>query len=123
MSKNNQTYSLVDKIIRLALDELKPTDNVILHSDQENQYTSREYRKITEKNNIAPAMSKPSTPIDNSPVESFFSVLKSECLKHNNFDSFDSAIASVNDYLYYYNYERIQLRPGLTLFEIRSSFV
>ena len=123
MSKNNQTYSLVDKTIRSALAELKPTDKVILHSDQGNQYTSREYRKITEENNITPSMSKPGTPIDNSPVESFFSVLKSECLMHNNFDSFDSAIASIHDYIYYYNYERIQLRSGLTPFEIRSSFV
>lgn len=48
-------------------------------------------------------MSKPGAPIDNSPVESFLSVLKSECLKHNNFDSFDF----VHDYIYYYNYESI----------------
>ena len=39
MSKNNQTYSLVDKTIRSALADLKPTDKVILHSDQGNQYT------------------------------------------------------------------------------------
>ena len=114
-----QDYSLVDKTIKSALSTLSQNDNVILHSDQGYQYTSFNYYKITSKNNIIPSMSKPGTPIDNAPAESFFSILKSECINFESFDTFSQAISCIDDFIYFYNFQRIQLHSGLTPFQLR----
>ena len=118
----SQDYGLVDKTIRSALDTLNQTHNIILHSDQGYQYTSFNYHKITTENNIIPSMSKPGTPIDNSPVESFFSILKTECVKFQTFHTFDQAIDSINDYIYYYNHHRLQLKTGMSPASFRNLY-
>ncbi len=119
----NQKYSLVDKTIRSALKNTNLKDGVILHSDQGFQYTSFKYHKITSSNNIITSMSKPGTPIDNSPAESFFSTLKTECINRQTFYSFSQAIDSINDYIYYYNHHRLQLSTGMSPFDYRQSYL
>ena len=64
-------------------------------------------------------MSKPGTPIDNAPPESFFSILKSECINFESFDTFSQAISCIDDFIYFYNFQRIQLYSGLTPFQLR----
>lgn len=119
----NQSCNLVDKTIRLALKNTNLENNVILHSDQGFQYTSFKYRKITSSNNITTSMSKPGTPIDNSPAESFFSTLKTECINRQTFYSFSQAIDTINNYIYYYNHYRLQLSAGMSPFDYRQSYL
>ena len=38
-------------------------------------YTSHEYHKFLDKSAMIPSMSRPGTPIDNAPMESFFSTV------------------------------------------------
>jgi len=112
-----QDNSLVYRTIKKA--EKKLMDKPILHSDQGFQYTSRGYMKYAEKYSIKPSMSRAGTPLDNAPAEQFFSVLKTECIYRNKIDTFDQAKKLIDEYIYFYNYERIQIKTQSTPYEIR----
>ena len=53
-------------------------------------------------------------------MENFFGTLKSECLYRAHFSSRADVERLVSEYIHFYNYERINLKDGLTPFEIRS---
>jgi len=80
-----------------AIVTAKNAKGVILHSDQGFQYTSEEYRRICETNGVRIPMSRKGTPIDNSPIESFHSILKKETLYNNELKSIEEYVALVED--------------------------
>lgn len=55
-------------------------------------------------------MSRKGKCLDNSPVESFFGIMKSELLYLQKFDSMDEFKLALKDYIDYYNNDRIKLR-------------
>jgi len=58
-------------------------------------------------------MSRKGTPIDNSPMESFFGTLKSELLYNPLIDIKNCNIeVEIQNYIWYYNNERIQKSLG-----------
>ena len=59
-------------------------------------------------------MSRKGTPIDNSPMESFFSTLKSEVIYNPlvKIESYEDLIKELEEYFEYYNNERIQKGLG-----------
>ena len=59
-----------------AISKEKNVHELIIHSDQEFQYTSYEYKATCESNGIQISMSRKGTPIDDSPIESWHSLLK-----------------------------------------------
>lgn len=96
-------------------------NGLILHSDQGTQYTSSVYFDLTQKYGILPSMSRPGTPLDNSPMESFFGTLKTECLYRQRLANFEEAEQIINDYVHYYNYIRIRTKDQMTPYERRRS--
>ena len=114
-----QDFNLVGRTIQAALSAENPRQAVILHSDQGGQYRSYDYRDCTQEANIMPSMSAPRTPGDNACAENFFSILKAECMYLEKPQTPEEAESLVNDFIDYYNYERIQLRSGLTPYEER----
>ncbi len=92
---------------------------IILHSDQGAQYTSHEYHTYIEDLGITASMSKPGTPIDNAPIESFFSTLKVEWLPDTSHMSIEEIALDIDDYIEFYNEERIQLRMQMSPFDYR----
>jgi len=112
-----QNNALVYRTIQKAKREV--ADGLILHSDQGFQYTSHGYLNLTTQYGILPSMSRAGTPLDNAPVENFFGTLKVECIYRQKIQTFQQAESLVNDYIHFYNYERIQLKHGLTPFEKR----
>ena len=115
-----QDNAIVYRTIKKAKE--MAADGLILHSDQGFQYTSRGYSKLTQQYGILPSMSRAGTPLDNAPAENFFSILKTECINRRKIATFEEAKTLVNDYLYFYNYQRIQLKTKLTPFEKRCQF-
>lgn len=113
-----QDYSLVKNTIADAVSTEKPTSPLILHSDGGGQYRSYDYRGQTSENGITPSMSKPGTPGDNAMAENFFSIFKSECIYIEKPKTMDEAVVMTDEFLHYYNYERIQ-GNGLTPHEER----
>lgn len=94
-------------------------DGLILHSDQGYQYTSHAYANLITEYGILPSMSRPGTPLDNAPAENFFGILKTECLYRLKPQSADEARLIIDEYIHFYNYERIQLKTKLTPYEKR----
>lgn len=117
-----QSIQLVLNTIRQAKKKEKVTAELQLHSDQGFQYTSQGYFKLTQEYGITPSMSRRGNPYDNALAENFFSILKTECIHRMKFDSFEEARNAIADYIYFYNYQRIQTKTKLTPMEFRCQF-
>ena len=118
-----QNLSLVLNTIRAAKTKEKVTAELQLHSDQGFQYTSQAYFKLTQSYGITPAMSRRGNPYDNALAENFFSILKTECIHRVKLETFSEARQLIDEYIYFYNHQRIQLKTKLTPLEKRSQFV
>ena len=118
-----QNLSLVLNTIRAANTKEKVTAELQLHSDQGFQYTSQAYFKLTQSYGITPSMSRRGNPYDNALAENFFSILKTECIHRVKLETFSEARQLIDEYIYFYNHQRIQLKTKLTPLEKRSQFV
>ena len=103
-----------------ALQKEMVANGLILHSDQGSQYSSQAYYDLSQEYHFTPSMSKRGCPYDNASMENFFGTLKSECLHRMKFGSRKELEETVAQYVHFYNYERIQLKSGLTPYEIWS---
>ena len=118
-----QTVNLVLNTIRAAKRNEKVTAELQLHSDQGFQYTSQAYFKLTQAYGITPSMSRRGNPYDNALAENFFSILKTECVYRQKIATFDEARTLIDDYIFFYNHQRIQTKTKLTPLELRCQFV
>ena len=118
-----QNINIVLYTIRAEKKKEKVTAELQLHSDQGFQYTSHAYFKLTKSYNITPSMSRKGNPYDNALAENFFSILKTECIYRIKFNTYDEARLIIDEYIHFYNNERIQLKTKLTPFEKRSQYV
>ena len=119
----NQNINLVLSTIRAAKRKEKVTAEVQLHSDQGFQYTSHSYFKLTQSYDIIPSMSRKGNPYDNALAENFFSILKTECIYRTKLKTYEEAKSLIDEYIYFYNHERLQLKTKLTPLEKRNQFV
>jgi transposase InsO family protein len=86
-------------------------DGVILHSDQGGLYTSPWLQELVKEKNIIQSMSQLGVCYDNVLIESFFSHLKTEAFYSQDFIATNEQIIEiVEEYVYYYNNERLQLK-------------
>ena len=116
-----QSVNLVLDTIKDAKKETAATE-VQLHSDQGFQYTSHRYFNLTKEYGITPSMSRRGNCLDNAMAENFFSILKAECINRQKIQSFDKAKFLINEYIWFYNNERVQLKTKLTPLEKRCQF-
>ena len=122
-TRTEQNINLVLSTIRKAKKREKVTAELQLHSDQGFQYTSHAYFKLTKSYNITPSMSRKGNPYDNALAENFFSILKTECVYRIKLKTYDEARLIIDEYIYFYNNERIQLKTKLTPHEMRCQYV
>ena len=122
-TSTTQNVALVLNTIRAAKRKEKVTAELQLHSDQGFQYTSNQYFKLTKSYGITPSMSRRGNPYDNSLAENFFSILKTECINRVKLKTFNEARLLIDQYIYFYNNQRIQLKTKLTPLEKRSQFI
>jgi len=116
----NNSVQLVTDMLKQAKQKEKVTDGLILHSDQGHQYTSQAYYDVlVTEYNITPSMSRRGNCWDNAPMENFFGHLKEEYLRHVKNPSVEEARQLIDDYIHFFNYERIQLKSRQTPFETR----
>jgi transposase InsO family protein len=118
MSLSN-SVALVTRTLQLAHDKEKVTAGLILHSDQGHQYTSQAYHALTHQYSITPSMSRRGNCWDNAPMENFFGHLKEEALRHIPIPTFEEAKRLIDDYIHFFNYERIQLKTRQTPYQVR----
>ena len=118
-----QNVNLVLSTIREAKKKENVTAELQLHSDQGFQYTSQAYFKLTQSYNITPSMSRRGNPYDNALAENFFSILKTECIYRTKLKTYEEARLLIDEYIYFYNNERIQIKTKLTPLEKRSQYI
>lgn len=88
----------------IALDALlmavwrrKPTNPVVVHSDQGSQYGSDDWFRFCKSNNLEPSMSRRANCWDDAVAESFFSSLKKEGVKKRAYKTRELARADIFD--------------------------
>ena len=114
-----QDFGLVARTINAAKRDTGDINGVIIHSDQGYQYTSFAYRSLTQEYGMTISMSNPGNPLDNACAENFFSILKTECIYRETPNTLAEAEILVDEYIDYYNNERLQVRTGMTPAEWR----
>ena len=107
ISKHNDNKLVMDTLNE-AISKRKDVHGLILHSDQGFQYTSYEYKAICESNGIQISMARKGTPIDDSPIESWHSLLKKETLYNYNITSLEEYIILVKEWIEFYNTKRLK---------------
>ncbi len=118
----SQSVNLVLDTIRLAMrKEKKVAAELQLHSDQGSQYTSQAYFDLTTEYGITPSMSRRGNCYDNAMAENFFSILKTECIYRHPPATFEEARHLIDNYIYFYNRQRIQLKTGVAPLSLRHS--
>lgn len=101
------TDDLILNALTMAYRRRRPTDTVMLHSDQGSQYTSRRCRKMLQTLNIKPSMSRRGNCHDNAVAESFFANLKKEEIRRKRYRTREDARQAIFRYIeMFYNPKR-----------------
>ncbi|MDE5746137.1 MAG: IS3 family transposase, partial [Acetatifactor sp.] len=100
--------------------------DLIFHSDQGWQYQHKAYQTRLKDKGIRQSMSRKGNCLDNSVMENFFGLLKSELLYLREFSSMEEFQTELEKYIDYYNNNRIKAKlKGLSpvQYRIQSSLV
>jgi putative transposase len=103
---------LTNRTLRDALATLEPGQRPLVHSDQGSPYQHASWRTLLDRAGAIPSMSRKGTCLDNAVVENFFGHLKTECTRLGRFPSTEALRQTVQDYLVWYNTERISTTLG-----------
>ena len=96
-------------------------ENLILHSDQGSQYTSKDFTDFCTKAGITQSMSKAGYPYDNAPMERYYNTLKNELIYQHYYHTDEELNSSIEEFAYVtYNHVRPHSYNGyMTPFEAR----
>lgn len=101
---------MITTMLRQAFRKVNDTDGLIFHSDQGWQYQHRSYQKMLADKKIIQSMSRKGNCLDNSMMENFFGIMKTELLYLKQWDSLEQFNMELKKYIHYYNCDRIKLR-------------
>jgi transposase InsO family protein len=104
---SRQTLSVVVEAWWMAWQRRRPAPGLIHHSDQGNQYRATLYQTILARRGVVVSMSRKGNCYDTAPVESFFSSLKNELVRHRQFRDQAEARSAIAEYIErFYNRQR-----------------
>ena len=107
-----QRQCIVQDAIEMAYRRYRPEPGLIFHCDRGCQYTANDTKKQLDKYKITSSMSRPGTPYDNQPIESFWKTLKQEIRSLQEL-SFKQAKLAIVEYMEgYYDNERLHSSLG-----------
>ena len=118
------TSDLAIRTLQKALDSqplLK--GELILHSDQGAQYTSKAFVDFCGSVHVTQSMSKAGYPYDNAPMERYFNTLKNECTNLYAFQAEEELYQTVEEFAYVtYNHVRPHSHNGYrTPYQMRTA--
>lgn len=79
-----------------------------IHSDQGWHYQHKKWVKLLKDQKVFQSMSRKGNCLDNSPIETFFGLLKQEMYYGVKLRSYEELKKAIEDYIYYYNHKRIK---------------
>ncbi len=116
------TYSLVSEMLEKALEKLPEGHKLMMHSDQGWHYQMKKYRYALREKKITQSMSRKGNCYDNSVMENFFGIMKSELLYYKQFESIDHFKHELEKYIQYYNTKRIKAKIKMSPVQYRTQF-
>ena len=129
ISYNISEHPVLNQVLDMlnqAFLKIPDDTNLIFHSDQGWQYQHKQYQKRLQEKGIRQSMSRKGNCLDNSVMENFFGLLKSELLYLREFSSIEEFRVELEKYIDYYNNKRIKNKlKGLSpvQYRIQSSLV
>lgn len=100
------TAELAIKTLNTALRGRYTTD-LIIHSDQGSQFTSKAFVEYCKSRNVKQSMSRAGCPYDNAVMERYFNTLKNELINQYYFKDENILSQMINDFAFrWYNKER-----------------
>ena len=116
------TYSLVSEMLEKALEKLPEEHQLLVHSDQGWHYQMKPYRHALKARGVAQSMSRKGNCHDNSVMENFFGIMKSEFLYLKEFESVEKFKEELENYMNYYNMKRIKAKLKLSPVQYRTQY-
>lgn len=114
-------FRLVTDMLQQAFQKIPNHSPLMLHSDQGWHYQMRSYQRMLKVNGITQSMSRKGNCYDNSVIESFFGLLKTEFFCNQSFHSVENFQEELNQYIDYYNNSRIKVKlKGLSPVQFRT---
>ena len=113
-------FKQVTDMLEMAFAKIPKDTGIIFHSDQGWQYQHKTYQRMLMEKGIRQSMSRKGNCLDNSVMENFFGLLKSELLYLQDFESIEDFRQQLIQYIYYYNNNRIKCKlKGMSPVEYR----
>lgn len=117
----SSNFHQVAEMLQKAFQKHPECSHLILHSDQGWQYQMRLYQKMLKDKGIQQSMSRKGNCYDNSVMENFFGILKTEFYHKRRFSSIDHFSNELSEYIDYYNNRRIKVKlKGLSPVQFRT---
>lgn len=114
-------FKSVMTMLDKAFKKVSITQPLLLHSDQGWQYQMKQYQHLLQEKGIMQSMSRKGNCLDNAIIENFFGILKSELFYLKKYDSIFQLKKEINDYINYYNNDRIKLNlKGMSPIQYRA---
>lgn len=101
---------MVTNMLEKAVKNIAGRPDLVLHSDQGWHYQHAIYQNRLRQTGITQSMSRKGNCLDNAVMENFFGLLKSELIYLMKFSSIEHFESELNDYIYYYNNNRIKTK-------------
>ena len=115
------SFHLVTDRLHQAFQKIPDPSHLLLHSDQGWQYQMRAYQRLLKEHGLTQSMSRKGNCYDNSGIESFFGLLKTEFFRNPPFRSVKSFQEELDQYIDYYNNSRIKVKlKGLSPVQFRT---
>lgn len=92
--------------LRMALESINETNNLIHHSDRGLQYCSSEYVELLRSRNIQISMTENGDPLENPIAERINGIIKNEYLKHHTITNQTNAMQILERVVAKYNQQR-----------------
>ncbi|MBO6084049.1 MAG: IS3 family transposase, partial [Candidatus Methanomethylophilaceae archaeon] len=101
------------ELVKDVVSQLGPCRGTLIHSDKGWTYTHPIYIKHLKQLGFRQSMSRKGNCWDNACMENFFGLMKSETIKQSKeLLSVDGMIKLIDDYIHWYNNQRIQKKLG-----------
>lgn len=95
----NMDKRLVINALLMAVYQRRPSQSVLVHTDQGSQYGSADYLAFMNEQNLIPSMSRRGNCHDNAVAESFFGTLKKRVLRNKIFSMRDEAKTEIFNFI------------------------
>ena len=117
-------FDLITKMINSAFKRISNDTHLLLHSDQGWHYQMQDYQKMLKDKGVRQSMSRKGNCYDNSVMENFFGILKTEFYYNKKFTSIEQFTKELSEYIDYYNNRRIKVKlKGLSPIQFRTQSI